>query len=490
MLDFKECLTKTQEIGYIVGIQEYLIYVSGLPSLKLEEMVITESLKIGIVFRLREEVAEILVFNTENLRIGERVAKTNSFFKIPCSFNLLGRIVNSLGLPIDEKGPVLGEKEYLPIKKEVPGITQRKRITKPLETGVMIVDVLVPIGYGQRELIIGDAKTGKTTFLLQTMVNQSKKGVICIYVGIGKEVSAIKAVESYLKEMNVFEKTIIIAGTSNDITPLNYLAPFCGMTLSEYFQSKGKNVLIVFDDLTRHAQFYREISLLVKRLPGRSAYPGDIFHLHAELLERAGNIINSQGEEASITALPVVETLENDLSGYIQTNLMAMTDGHIFFDVNESKRGKLPPVNTFLSVSRVGNQTKTPLERELALWIRKILAEYQRIKDLSRFGEELSKESQEILELGEKIEILFNQDSKTIIPRKIQLLLSGLLISNFWKGKSENVMKREIKTILENKEEILKIKEIVFEKIKSLLELEKITKDLFVPKVKKILYQF
>lgn len=488
MPDFKECLEKTGEIGHIVGLSHYLVFVSGLPGLKLGEMVITENEEKGLVHGLDKEVAEILMFDTGKLKVGAAVARTNESFQIPVSQEFLGRIINPLGQPIDGLGPILGEKKYLGVKREAPDITQRVRINKPLETGVMIVDLLVPIGYGQRELVIGDAKTGKTTFLLQILSNQAKEGVICIYVGIGKETSAVKAVEDYLKEMRVFDKTVMVIATSENPSTLNYLSPFSGMTIAEYFRDQGERVLIIFDDLTSHAKFYREISLLIKRLPGRNAYPGDIFHIQAALLERAGNIKNQENNEVSITALPVAETLENDISGYIQTNLMAMTDGHIFFDINDFRKGNLPAINAFLSVSRVGNQTKESLDRNLAGWIRKKMVEYRRLMEVAQFGGELSLETQELLDLGKKLEILFNQGPKTIIPRALQLFLFGLLLSGFWKDKPQNIMKIEIETILKNYKEFLPEIEKGVERIKNLEELKSLTKEI-IPKVREILYK-
>ena len=488
METFKKYLEETGEIGRVIGQNHYLAYVAGLPALKLGEMVITENEEKGLVHGLDKEVAEILMLDGGNLKVGQQIARSNIFFQIPVSEDLLGRIINPLGRPVDGLGPILGEKKYLPIQREAPGIIQRIKVEKFLETGVMMVDLLVPIGYGQRELVIGDAKSGKSVFLLQALSNQAKKGIICIYVGIGKESSAIKGAEEYLKEMGVFERTIMVIATSDNPSTINYLSPFSGMTIAEYFRDKGKDVLIVFDDLTSHAKFYREISLLIKRLPGRSAYPGDIFHIQAALLERAGNIKTHDGKEASITALPAAETLENDLSGFIQTNLMAMTDGHIFFDINSFKRGNLPAVNAFLSVSRVGNQTKNPLDWALAGWIRKKMMGYERIKEIAQFGEELFPESQKLLDLGKKLEIIFNQSSKTIIPRSLQLFIFGLLLYGFWDNKPLNIMRIEVDSILKNFQQVLPEMEKKMNKIKNLEELKNFAEQV-LPGVKQVLYK-
>lgn len=479
MNEFNFYLEKNKEIGYISSFSHAVAYVSGLPGLRLEEMIITESGKLGITHGLKKDLAEILMIDVKNLKIKERVVRTEKEFEIMVGPGLLGRVINPLSQPLDGKGTIEGEKEYQKIKKEAPPFIERIRVNKPLETGIIMVDLLIPIGYGQRELIIGDTKTGKTTFLLQTIVSQTKKGVVCIYVGIGKKDTAIKWTEEYLKKEDALDKTIIVHTSPDDSPSLIYLAPYTGMTIAEYFRDKGKNVLIVLDDLSTHAKIYREISLLLRRTPGRDSYPGDIFHLHAELLERAGNIINKNKKEVSITALPVAVTLENDLSGYIPTNLMAMTDGHIFFDVNEFRKGKRPAINAFLSVSRVGNQTKTPIEKDLTSWIRKKMIEYQKALEIAQFGAELPVETQKTIDFGKRIEILFSQESEIIIPQELQLILIGLLISDFWKNKSLIEMKTEISNFLEKykKGKFPKLPEKI-EEIKDLEHLQFLIKEI------------
>lgn len=478
MKDFKEYLEKNQEIGYIDSLSFGIAKVSGLPNAKVGEMVITESNKIGIVHGIKRNFVEALILDPLNLKVGERVTRTGEKFKIKVGKELLGRIINPLCQAVDNLGPIEG-REYYEIERKAPPFIERVRINKPLETGVMIVDLLVPIGYGQRELVIGDAKTGKTTFLLQAISSQAKKGVVTIYVGIGKKDTDIRKIEEYLKSQGILKRTIIIHASPDDPPPLVYLAPFSGMAIAEYFRDKGNNVLIIFDDLSTHAKTYREISLLMKRTPGRESYPGDIFHVHARLLERAGNVKDKDGKEISITALPVAETLENNLSGYIQTNLIAITDGHIFFDSKEFKKGKRPAINTFLSVSRVGNQTKSPIEKHLADWLRKRLLEYQRSLEISQFGAELPPETKEKLNLGEKIGVLFHQDPEKIISRELQLILMGLLVSGFWKEKSLERMREEISKIYEayQKNRLPKIPEKI-EKIKDIDHLRFLLKDI------------
>ena len=448
--EFKKNIEKTGEVGYIIHCSDPIVYLSGLPSLLMGEEIVSEDGERGMVYGLDRRKAGILMFETERIEAGKRVARTNEFFKVPVSQEVLGRIINPLCQPVDRMGPILGEKEYLPIQRKALGITQRIKVNQPLETGVMMVDLLVPLGYGQREAVVGDAKTGKTVFLLQMISNQVKKGTICIYVGIGKESSSLKSTEAYLREMNVFDRIVMLITTSNQSSTLHYLAPFSGITLAEYFRDKGNNVVIVFDDFTTHAKAYREISLLLKRAPGREAYPGDIFHIHAMLVERAGKVKTSGGKEASITAFPVAETLDNNISGFIQTNLLSMTDGHIFFDIDEFKKGQLPAINAFLSVSRVGNQTRKALNKDLVDKIKKRMVDYRKILEVAQFGSELSKENKQMLDLGEKIESLFRQDSKTLIPLSFQLLLFGLLFSGFWKDVSGKAMEEEVIKLLKS----------------------------------------
>lgn len=446
---FKEYEEKTGELGFINYFSDPIVYVSGLPSLKIGEEVITEDGEKGMVFDLERMTAGILMFETEKIKIGSKIVRSGDFLKIPISDGFLGRIMNPLCLPVDNLGSIKGKKTLLPIQRKSVGITRRIKVKEPLETGISIVDLLVPLGYGQRETVIGDAKTGKTTFLLQTISHQAKKGTISVYVGLAKEATALKEVEEYLKESGAMEKTVIIATTPDQSPALHYLAPFSGTTIAEYFRDQGKNVILVFDDLSTHAKAYREISLLLKKPPGREAYPGDIFHIHATLIERAGRIITEDGKHASITAFPIVETIENDISGYIQTNVLAMTDGHIFFDSELLRKGQIPAVNDLLSVSRVGKQTRNLLHKDLTDKIKRKLSDYRRVLEVSQFGGELSQENRKILDTGEKIMVLLKQDSKNLIPSFIQYILFGLLLTGFWKEIPIEKVEKEKQRLLE-----------------------------------------
>jgi F-type H+-transporting ATPase subunit alpha len=446
---FEEYLKETGEVGAVSSIMQSIVYASGLPGAKPREMILAEGGQRGIVQALDEGIAEVLMLDTNDLTSNLRITRTNETFTIPVGEGLLGRVVDPFGRSIDGAGPIPGEKLNQSIEPGAPGIDMRVRVNRPLETGVSMVDLLVPIGYGQRELVIGDKKTGKTTFLLQAMANQAAKGVICVYVSIGKRQNDAKSVENYLRKKGVLKSCIIISANSADAATMIYLAPYAGMAVAEYFRDSGKDVVIVFDDLTNHAKFYREISLLLQRAPGRSSYPGDIFHIHAALLERAGNIQVKNGPVVSITALPAAETLEGDITGYIQTNLMAITDGHIFFDIDEFRKGARPAINPGLSVSRVGNQTKKPIDRSFAQLVREDLSRYGRSLDIARFGVELPESTRREIEMGEKIGVIFNQDSEAIIPRSLQLIFLGLLFAGFWQSKNSNLVKVDVIKILQ-----------------------------------------
>ena len=442
--NFEDYLQETDEVGYIASVVHSIVYISGLPGAHLREMVIAEGGQKGIVQSLLPDLVEVLMLDTKDIKNGLRVVRTNEPFKIPVSSGILGRVVNAFIAPVDGGGPIMGERQYMSIDESAPGLGKRVRITKPLETAVTLVDLLVPIGYGQRELVVGDKKTGKTVLLLQLIANQASKGTICVYVSIGKRQSDVRNVENYLKKVGVMNNCVLLVASSADPATMVYLAPFSGFTIAEFFRDSGHDVIIVLDDLSTHAKFYREISLLSKRAPGRASYPGDIFHLHAALLERAGNIKGPGGGTVSITALPVAETLEGDLTGYIQTNLMAMTDGHIFFDIDEFRRGARPAINHALSVSRVGNQTKTPLEREIAQELREALLRYKRDQEIARFGVELPETTRAEIDLGEKIEQILNQDMETLTQRPLQLILVGLLLSGFWRDKNASLLKVDV----------------------------------------------
>ena len=436
MKDFETYFKETAELGYIQSIMSSIYYADGLPNARINELVITENGTIGIVKSLLPELVEVMVFEGQALIHNMKVVRTNEFFQVGVSDKYLGRIIDPFGIAQDHIGKVDARGlVYRHIEAAAPQVSSRVRIKKPFLTGIMAVDLLTPLGRGQRELILGDPTTGKSTISLQTIVTQAKLGTVCIYTLVGKRKSDIKRVENFLKNMNVLDKTIVMASSSSDPAPMIYLTPYCAMTLAEYFRDRGRDVLLVLDDLTTHAKFYRELSLLSRRPPGRQSYPGDIFYIQAKLAERAGNIRLKNGKEVSITLMPIAETQEGDMSGYIQTNLMAMTDGHIFLDIAEQKKARHPAVNFTLSVSRVGNQTLTSLEREVSGYLHQLLAQARKAEELGRFGVELTEQTEQILRNAAKLEVLFNQGSDIVFSKELQLIYIGLFLAGFWNDK-------------------------------------------------------
>ncbi|KKR86199.1 MAG: ATP synthase subunit alpha [Candidatus Curtissbacteria bacterium GW2011_GWA1_41_11] len=462
MKTFADYLKETGEYGVVQSIETPLFYVSGLPSVRPQEVVITENGSRGIVQVLLPDLVEVLMLEARNLTHQEKVARVSEPVSIEVSEQMLGRVVDPLGNPLDGLGSNTSKKVQLAIDVKAPGILQRSRVVESLETGVIIVDMMVQVGKGQKELVAGDQKTGKTVFLLQTMTRQAQLGIVCIYVCIGKKKSDLKHVQSELNKSGALKNTVIVAATASDPVSFVYIAPFAGFTIAEFFRDRGQNVCIILDDMTTHAKYYREIALVAKKTPGRGSYPGDVFHHQARLLERTGNIKLKNGKTASITAFPVAETQEGDLTGYIQTNLMAMTDGHLFFDVEEFKRGRRPAISHNLSVTRVGNQTQSVVEKDLRRMITFRLNNYYRFRETSSFGVEIPVQYSTEINFGLKIEALLDQTSHQIIPKPLQHLLLGLLFANFWNEK-------ELNQLLSDKQKIIdayfsgKLKNLVLE---------------------------
>lgn len=443
MRKFEDYLKELGEVGYVESIIHSIFYVNGLPGAKLQELILSENGHIGIVQGVLPDLVEVMLLQGENLGHNVRVVRTNETFEMPVTESYLGRIISPFGIALDDHGPFGEIKTKYPIDPRAPGINARSRVKEPMETGVISVDMQVPVGKGQREMIMGDQKTGKTTFALQLIGNQATAGAVCVYVSAGKKKSDLKFVVKTLADLGALKSTVVVAASAADPAPLIYLAPFSGLSIAEYFRDLGREVVVIFDDLTTHAKFYRETSLITRRTPGRQSYPGDIFNLHARMVERAGNFKMQNGKTVPITLLPIAETLEGDLAGYIQTNLMAMTDGHVFFDVAEAKKGRHPAVSFTLSVSRVGNQTKTALERELSKLITEKLSAYRKAEEVSRFGVELTTQTLQALDQGEKLIALFDQESQIIIPKGLQLIYLALFLGGAWDKKSAKEVRVE-----------------------------------------------
>lgn len=451
MKDFQIYLEKTGEVGFVEQSLQTLAYVKGLPEAKANEVVVFETGETGQVLSLTDAYVEVLLLSKTKVHVGTRVARTGQQFTIGISPDILGKTINSLGIPtktgkITQKEESSG-REYRYIDITPPGINVRKNIDKPFETGVTIVDLVVPLGRGQRELVIGDRKTGKTGFLLQNVLTQAQKGVICVYGAIAKKRLDIKMIEEFFVKNNILGNTVVVATSSSDPSGLVYLTPYTAMTIAEYFRDRGRDTLVILDDMTAHAKYYREITLLAKRFPGRSSYPGDIFYVHARLMERAGNFL-VKGKEVSITCLPVAELVLSDISGFIQTNLMAMTDGHIYFDIDLFNQGRRPPVNPFLSVTRVGRQAQTPLLRDLSRQLTSFLLHLEDLRQFMHFGAELSEKTRRELALGERLTAFFDQSTETIVPMSINVILLACLWGGYWKDVEVSQMKRDSELII------------------------------------------
>lgn len=438
MDNYTKYLNKIGEFGVVREVNHPIVVISGLPYTRPHEIVLFETGQWGEVYAIEKDVIEVLVFSKDPIKVGTQLTRTNNFLSIPIGTELLGKIIDPLGNPFSTNSIFKKPKEYREIITDVQGIGGRARIKESFNTGVAVVDVMVPLGKGQKELVIGDRKTGKTSFLLSMIKNQIKYGTIAVYAAIGKRKSDIKKLKEFFKKEGLDEHVIIVASSSQDSPSLINLTPYSAMTIGEYFRDKGHDVVVMLDDLSTHAKFYREIALISKRFPGRESYPGDIFYTHARLLERAGNFKHPIKGEVTITCFPVAEIVEGDLTGYIATNLMGMTDGHIFFDSNVYYKGRRPAINLSLSVTRVGRQTQSALNREINREMTAFLGLYERMENFSHFGAELSEKIKTILRTGQKIYRFFNQNYSIVIPQQVQLVIFALIWAKVYDDLSDD----------------------------------------------------
>lgn len=442
---FEEYLTKFEEVGFVRENYVATVMIEGLPGAVLDEQLEFEGGAIGRVVGMKKDRLKVMLLNGKPISPSEKVARTGSKVKIKVSDKLLGKTTDALANPIDGADLAENEFEEREIDSKPWGIFGRKRINRRFSTGVMMVDLLVPLGKGQRELVIGDRKTGKSLLLLQATLAQAREGSVCIYSAVAKKKSEIIDIQRYMEGQGILNQVIIVATSAMDTAGEVYIGPYTAMTMAEYFRDKGRDVLVVVDDMSVHAKYCREIGLVSKKFPGRNSYPGDIFFTHSRLLERAGNFMVN-GREVSITCLPVAETVQGDLSGYISTNIMSMTDGHIFFDGDLYFRGRRPAINTFLSVTRVGRQTQTKLQIDANRLLTDLLTNYEKTQSFQKFGAELGENSRQILAVGEKILTFFDQPVSTVVPENLQLILLALLVSGMWSGKGiDKLVDRYIK---------------------------------------------
>ena len=403
-----ELETKDQEVGTVIWISDGITTVYGIDHAMYGEIVIFETGVKGMVQDIRRnEIGVILLGKDTGIKEGTKVTRTGKKAGIPVGDAYLGRVVDALGAPIDGKGDIPSD-GYRPIEQEAPGIIDRKSVSVPLETGILAIDSMFPIGRGQRELIIGDRQTGKTSIATDTIINQKGKDVICIYVAIGQKASTIAKIVSTLTKNDAMDYSIVVSATASDSAPLQYIAPYSGTALAEYFMHKGKDVLIVYDDLSKHAVAYRALSLLLERSPGREAYPGDVFYLHSRLLERSSRLSDELGG-GSITALPIIETQAGDVSAYIPTNVISITDGQIFLESDLFFSGQRPAVNVGLSVSRVGGAAQTKAMKKVAGSIRIDLAQFREMEVFTQFSSDLDAATKEQLQYGKGLMELLKQ---------------------------------------------------------------------------------
>ena len=396
--NFEE-ISKDSEVGTVVTVGDGIATIYGIDHAMYGEIVTFENGLKGMVQDIqKDEIGCILFGSDTGIKEGTKVARTKKKAGIPVGDKFIGRVINALGAPIDGAGEIEAD-DYRPIENEAPGIIDRKSVSVPMETGILSIDSMFPIGRGQRELIIGDRQTGKTSIATDTILNQNGNGVICIYVAIGQKASTISKVVNTFKTSGAMDHTIVLASTASDCAPLQYIAPYAGTALAEYFMYKGKDVLIVYDDLSKHAVAYRALSLLLGRSPGREAYPGDVFYLHSRLLERSSRLSEEKGG-GSITALPIIETQAGDVSAYIPTNVISITDGQIFLESSLFFSGMRPAVNVGLSVSRVGGDAQTKAMKKAAGSLRIDLAQYREMEVFTQFSSDLDDAAKEQLEYG------------------------------------------------------------------------------------------
>lgn len=398
----------TVDVGTVIEVGDGIARIHGLDNCMAGELLEFPAGLYGMVLNLEEDnVGCVLLGSDRTLKEGDTAKRTGRIVEVPVGEAMIGRVVNSLGQPLDGKGPINSDK-FRPIESKAPGVIERKSVSVPLQTGIKAIDSLIPIGRGQRELIIGDRQTGKTTIVVDTILNQKDQNVICIYVAIGQKASTVAQIVDTLEKNGAMDYSIVVTASASELAPLQYMAPYTGVAMAEEFMYNGKDVLIVYDDLSKHAVAYRSMSLLLRRPPGREAYPGDVFYLHSRLLERAARIDEAYGG-GSITALPIIETQAGDISAYIPTNVISITDGQIFLESDLFFSGQRPAVNSGLSVSRVGSAAQIKAMKKVAGGIKLELAQYRELSAFAQFGSELDKETQDRLDHGKRIMEILKQ---------------------------------------------------------------------------------
>ena len=421
-IKYYENAIQQNETGTILMVGDGIARASGLVNCMAGELLEFEDGNFGMAQNLEENSVSIVIFGSdENIGEGQTVKRTGKVVSVPVGEAMIGRVVNALGQPIDGAGPI-DTKEFRPVESKAPGICERRSVYQPLQTGIKAIDSMIPIGRGQRELIIGDRQTGKTTIATDTIINQKGKDVICIYIAIGQKRSTVASLVENLTRNGAMDYTIVVAATASESSPLQYIAPYSGCAMGEYFMNQGKDVLIIYDDLSKHAVAYRALSLLIRRPPGREAYPGDVFYLHSRLLERAAKLDDEHGG-GSLTALPIIETQAGDVSAYIPTNVISITDGQIFLETELFHSGIMPAVNPGISVSRVGGDAQIKAMKKVAGTLKLIYSQYRELQSFAQFGSDLDADTKARLEQGARIVEVLKQNQNAPVPVEKQVAI-------------------------------------------------------------------
>ncbi len=420
---FGETGASTASVGTVIAVQDGIARVYGLQDVKYLELVeFTRTGLMGMAFNLEEETVSCTILGDyTHIREDDEVRTTGRIIEVPVGDALIGRVVNPLGDPLDDRGPIVTDK-HRPIERVAPGVIMRQPVDTPVQTGLKAIDSMIPIGRGQRELIIGDRQTGKTAVAIDTIINQKGKDLICIYVAIGQKNFSIARTQAVLEQHSAMDYTIIVAASASEPAPLKYLAPYAGCAMGEEFMESGRDALIIYDDLTKHAEAYRNISLIIRRPPGREAYPGDVFYLHSRLLERAARLSDEYGG-GSLTALPIIETKANDISAYIPTNVISITDGQIFLETDLFNAGIRPAMNVGISVSRVGSNAQTPAMKQVAKSLRLDLAQFRELAAFAQFSSDLDKATKSRIERGQRLTEILKQPQYQPVPVEKQVMI-------------------------------------------------------------------
>ena len=438
-IKYHENAIQQNETGTILMVGDGIARASGLVNCMAGELLEFEDGNFGMAQNLEENSVSIVIFGSdENIGEGQTVKRTGKVVSVPVGEAMIGRVVNALGQPIDGAGPI-DTKEFRPVETKAPGICERRSVYQPLQTGIKAIDSMIPIGRGQRELIIGDRQTGKTTIATDTIINQKGKDVLCIYVAIGQKRSTVASLVENLTRNGAMDYTIVVAATASESSPMQYIAPYAGCAMGEYFMNQGKDVLIIYDDLSKHAVAYRALSLLIRRPPGREAYPGDVFYLHSRLLERAAKLDDEHGG-GSLTALPIIETQAGDVSAYIPTNVISITDGQIFLETELFHSGIMPAVNPGISVSRVGGDAQIKAMKKVAGTLKLIYSQYRELQSFAQFGSDLDADTKARLEQGARIVEVLKQSQNAPVPVEKQVAILYAVT----KGILENVKVEDV----------------------------------------------